>query len=78
MDAAAFSAVVAPAGTPKPVVAALNKAIDKVLHNPTVAQKLKDASVEPMPLAPEQFEAMVSRESTRWHKLIREQGIAVD
>lgn len=78
MEAAAFTAVVTTAGTSTAVVDSLNQAIVKVLRDAAVAKKLSAAGVEPSPLTPAQFSAMVQSESKRWHKVIVEQKITVD
>lgn len=77
-ESVAFTAVVAKAGTPASTVTSISEAIGKVLRNPAIAEKLSNASVQPFPLSPVEFSAMVDSESKRWHKIIEEQKIAVD
>lgn len=77
-EAAAFTGVVAAAGTPSKTVAELSAAIGKVLQDPAVAKKLRGASVEPFPLTPAQFTEMIEREGRIWGKVIEEQKISVE
>ena len=78
VQAAALVGMVAPAKTPAPVIAALNKQVVAAINEPAVKQKLIDFGVEPVGNTPEQFQALISSESTRWHKLIKDLNITLD
>lgn len=78
MEAAAIVGVVAPAGTPADVVAALHKQLAAAINAPSVKQKLVDFGFEPMALGPQPFADLIASETTRWHKLIRDQKISLD
>ena len=78
VQAAALVGMVAPAKTPAPVIAALNKQVVAAINEPAVKQKLIDFGVEPVGNTPEQFQALINSESTRWHKLIKELNITLD
>ena len=77
-EAAALVGMVAPARTPAPVIAALNKQVVAAINEPAVRQKLIDFGVEPVGNTPEQFQALINSESTRWHKLIKDLNITLD
>ena len=78
VEAAALVGMVAPARTPAPVIAALNKQVVAAINEPAVKQKLIDFGVEPVGNTPEQFQALIASESTRWQKLIRDLNISLD
>ena len=78
MNASAFVGVAVAAGTPDAAVLALQKAISGSLARPEVAKRYRDIGIEPVTFTPLQFEELVKTESTRWHKLIREQKISLD
>lgn len=78
VQAAALVGMVAPAKTPAPVIAALNKQVVAAINEPAVKQKLIDFGVEPVGNTPEQFQALIQSESTRWHKLIKDLNITLD
>jgi tripartite-type tricarboxylate transporter receptor subunit TctC len=78
VQAAALVGMVAPARTPASVVATLNKQVVAAINEPTVRQKLIDFGVEPVGNTPEQFQALIASESTRWHKLIKDLNITLD
>lgn len=55
--------LVAPAGTPRPIVAALNRAVGDFMHTPAMAQRLvADGSQPGEHLTPEAFKAFLARE----------------
>ena len=66
---------VAPAGTPKPVVAKLAAEVTRILALPDVKQKLLDTGVEPVGGTPEQFNAFIGTEMIKWAKVARDAGI---
>lgn len=70
--------VLAPAGTPKPVIGKLNAEMVKALKLPDVTKRLRDLGSEPVANSPEQFDALIKSEIQKWAKVIREVGIRVD
>ena len=78
VQAAALVGMAAPAKTPASVIAALNKQVVAAINEPAVKQKLIDFGVEPVGNTPEQFQALINSESTRWHKLIKDLNITLD
>ena len=78
VQAAALVGMVAPSKTPAPIIAALNKQVVAAINEPAVKQKLIDFGVEPVGNTPEQFQALINSESTRWHKLIKDLNITLD
>ncbi len=65
----------APAGTPKPIIARLNQATVKALRSPELGKKLQVAGMEPQPTTPEGFGAMIRSEIAKWRKVIEQAGI---
>jgi tripartite-type tricarboxylate transporter receptor subunit TctC len=57
-----WNGFLAPAQTPKPIVERLHGAISKILGEPAVQEKLKAQGVEPLALAPAEFDALMRRE----------------
>lgn len=70
--------VVAPAGTPAPVVAKLNKQINDLLASPEIAAKLGSEGAEPTPNAPEVFAKLIETEIARWRTVIQAGGVKVE
>lgn len=71
-------ALVAPAGTPKPIVDRLNAETQKFLLNPEINAKLVSMSLEPLPSKPETVMQKASHESESFGPLIRKLGISND
>jgi tripartite-type tricarboxylate transporter receptor subunit TctC len=60
----------APAGTPRPVIAQLNKAVAAALKNPELAQSLAAQGSEPNPTAPDELARFVKSEHDRWSRVV--------
>jgi len=67
--------LVAPANTPKAVVARLHDVVAAGLGKPAVKARLAGLGLEPAPLAPEEFGDFIKREIAKWTKEIRAAGI---
>jgi tripartite-type tricarboxylate transporter receptor subunit TctC len=67
--------LVAPAGTPKPIVDRLNKALNLVLASDEVKKRLALDGAEPQPGTPESYAADIDREETQWAKVVKAIGI---
>ena len=63
-----------PAGTPRPVVDALNAALRKALADRDVASKLSAQTLDPMPMSPETFAARLKSDYDKYEKVIRISG----
>ena len=80
---AGFSAIqwwglCAPAKTPEPVVARLNKALNDALALPEIKARLHDMAAEPAPLTPAQFEAFLKTEVAKWTQLVRDTHLQIE
>jgi len=64
--------IVAPAGTPREVVARLNAEVRKVLAQPDVRERLEREGAELIPGEPEKLGAIISTDLANWKKLIAE------
>jgi tripartite-type tricarboxylate transporter receptor subunit TctC len=67
--------VVAPAGTPAPIVAKLNAGIVEALQDPDIRQRALAAGAIPASSTPEGFGTMIRSEIAKWGKVIAEAGI---
>ena len=71
-------AAFAPAGTPREIVAKLNKELTRALAATDVKEKLFNQGIETVGSSPEEFVAYNKAESAKWGKVIREQGIKIE
>jgi len=76
-ESLSWSGIVAPAGTPRAIVAKLNAAIDRILKTEEVRRRFAEMGVEPVGGTPEDFAAHIRAESEKWGKLIRSANITI-
>ncbi len=74
----AWYGVVAPAGTPPEVIAALNKALNAITSDPAVRDQLRAQGSEAVGGTPAQFADFLSRELDRWSGAVKASGAKVD
>ena len=74
-EASSWYGVLAPAGTPREIVARLNAELVKALEQPEVRTSLLAEGAEPIGGSPEQFAAHIRSEMERLGKMIREAKI---
>lgn len=77
-DAVTWFGLLAPAGTPKEVVARLNAEFNKALKQPELAKRLSDEGADPAGGTPEQFAALIKDEIPRWGKVVKDSGAKID
>jgi tripartite-type tricarboxylate transporter receptor subunit TctC len=70
--------MVAPAGTPKPVIDKLAAATQRAVRTPELAERLKRDGVEPVGGTPESFAALISKEIREWRNLAQSAKITLD
>jgi tripartite-type tricarboxylate transporter receptor subunit TctC len=73
-QAATWQGVCAPAGTPKPVLAVLNRTVVDAARAPATVQRYAALGAEAVGNTPEEFTAFVKAEIPRWTKAIRDSG----
>ncbi len=74
-DASTWGGILAPAGTPKDVVAKLNTAINAALKLEDVRTRLVGAGIEIQGGTPEQFAGVIQSEIEKWGRVVKEAGI---
>jgi tripartite-type tricarboxylate transporter receptor subunit TctC len=70
--------MLAPAATPKEVVARYNKLTDEILHAPAVAEKLAQQGLTVIGGPPERFAELIAKDLTKWGEVIKAAGITAD
>jgi tripartite-type tricarboxylate transporter receptor subunit TctC len=70
--------VVAPAGTPAPVIAKLNATINDGLRSAETRNALDQLGIEPLATTPAEFAAMIAEEAPKWAAAVRLTGIKVE
>jgi len=70
-----WTGIVAPAGTPAPVLKRLQEEVAKVLAMPDVRETLSKAGADPVGSSPEQFAAFIRSETVKWGAAVKRAGI---
>jgi tripartite-type tricarboxylate transporter receptor subunit TctC len=78
VEATAWYGVLAPAGTPKPVVSRLHGETVRILKQPDIVQRLDGLGFEIVGSTPEQFGAYIRTEIKKWEMVVRASGAKPD
>ena len=70
--AESWNGIMAPAGTPDPIVRRMSAALNKMAADPTVVAALRKAGAAEVKDTPEQFAAQIKAEAEQWGPLLRE------
>ena len=77
-DHAPWNGFLAPAKTPRVIVARLNEETARLLRAPDVQSVFTNEGAEPVGNSPEEFAAIIKSETAKWAKVIRAAGIKAD
>jgi len=77
-EAATWSGLVAPAGTPKPIIDKLNAAANKALATTEMKTRLAEEGSTPLGGTPQQFADYIKSENAKWGAAVRDAGIKLD
>jgi len=73
-EASLHYGLVAPAGTPRPIIDKLNQALRTVVTSDEVKKRLATDGAEPTPGTPEEYAADIDQEETRWSAVVKASG----
>jgi len=77
-DVSNWLGVLAPAGTPKDVIASLHAALGRVMATPALRTQLIALGIEPTISTPEEFAALVRAELPKWAEIVKKSGATVE
>jgi tripartite-type tricarboxylate transporter receptor subunit TctC len=77
-DVTTWYGILAPAGTPRPIVTRLNAELAKIMHAPELKERLEALATDPVTSTPEEFAALIRREIEKWAEVVREAGLKAD
>jgi tripartite-type tricarboxylate transporter receptor subunit TctC len=75
-EAALRYGIVAPAGTPRPIVDKLNAALRQALADPDTAKKMATDGTVPLPSTPEEYAVDIDLEEKKWSDVVKRSGAA--
>ena len=70
--------VLAPAGTPRPIVTRLNAELVKAMHSPEMKERLAGIGTDAVTSTPEEFAAYIQSEIAKWGDVIRKANLRAD
>ena len=70
--------IMAPAGTPKPIVDRLNVEIAKIVARPDVKKAWNEQGAEPMAMSPAEFEKYLNADIAKWANVVKTAGVKAD
>ena len=74
-DASLYYGLAAPAGTPRPVIDRLNKALRDALASDEVKKQLSNDGTEITPGTPEDYAAFIDMDEKKWAGLVKQSGV---
>ncbi len=77
-DLGTWFGLLAPAGTPKDVVARINAEIVKIVNTPDFRKKMDDIGSEPIGNSPEQMAKQIKDDTERFAKLVKDAKVSID
>jgi tripartite-type tricarboxylate transporter receptor subunit TctC len=77
-DIATWFGLLAPAGTPKDVVARWNTDVVRILNSPEMRERLSAQGAEAAPTTPAEFAAFIAAEQPKYARIVKASGAKVD
>jgi tripartite-type tricarboxylate transporter receptor subunit TctC len=77
-DVTVWFGILAPAGTPKEIVARLNTEMVKIMRSPEITDRFNKAGVDVVASSSEEFSAFLKGEVARWAKVVQDANIKAD
>src|SRR6185295_12968740 len=74
-DASLYYGLVAPAGTPRPIIDKLNRALRDALAADEVKKQLGNGGTEITPGTPEDYAEFIDKDEKKWSQLVKSSGV---
>ena len=74
-DASLYYGLVAPSGTPRPIIDKLNGVLMPYIKRPDVQDRLNALAITPLTSTPEELEKFIPAEIVKWAKVVKDAGI---
>jgi len=78
VEAVAWHGVLAPAGTPAPIIKLLHDEVVKILNAPDMKEKLNALGLEPVGNTPEEFGQFIKDENVKWAKIAKDANVKLE
>jgi tripartite-type tricarboxylate transporter receptor subunit TctC len=70
--------IMAPAGTPRPLIEFLNAEVHRILALPDVRERFSSLGADPTPSTPEKFGAVMKADAEKWGRIIKQAGVRAE
>jgi len=77
-EVTAWSGIIAPAGLPRPILDRLNAAVNRTVVEPQTKERLEQMGSEGGGGTPEEFAALIRKDSAKWAEVIKKSGAKID
>jgi tripartite-type tricarboxylate transporter receptor subunit TctC len=77
-DVSVWMGIVAPAATPSPMIAQLNRQIATILQSPDIRERLAVQGLEAVSDSPAEFGTYIASEVRKWAAVIKQAGVVAD
>jgi tripartite-type tricarboxylate transporter receptor subunit TctC len=77
-EAGTWSGVIGPAGIPRPALDKLNAAINRAIESPVFKERFAVIGDEPAGGTPEEFAALIRKDSAKWAEVVKRSGARID
>ena len=77
-DVTTWYGILAPAGTPRPIIQRLNAELRNMMAAPEIKERLAAMGTEPLSSTPEEFGAYIKREIAKWGDVVRKAGLRAE
>jgi tripartite-type tricarboxylate transporter receptor subunit TctC len=77
-DVTTWYGILAPAGTPRPIITRLNAEFVKIMRTAEVKERLAAMATDPLTSTPEEFGAYIQAEIAKWGDVVRKAGLRAD
>ena len=77
-DISTWFGLLAPAGTPRDIIAKWNIEVVRILNSPDMRERMVAQGAEPAPDTPEQFAAFIGQEIAKYARIVKASGAKVD
>jgi tripartite-type tricarboxylate transporter receptor subunit TctC len=77
-EAGTWTGVIAPAGLPRPILDRLNAAVNAAIRSPMFVERFAQIGDEPAGGTPEDFAALIGKDSAKWAEVVKRSGAKID
>jgi tripartite-type tricarboxylate transporter receptor subunit TctC len=77
-DATNWWGIMAPAGTPRPVIERLHKELSAIVASAETRKRFEAEGADPLQMSPEEFGRFITVETAKWGRVVKESGIKAE